>query len=148
VAKYSTSATANGEFGGEYAVSNGRTTAYVEPLSVATFVKQAAAVDLTASVKITQSGLTTNRFTGQVSGTVFLTNSTSVPITGASQLSVEGLSPLVTLDNRSGERNSVPYIILPATTIAPGATVSVATTFSNPSRVSIGYTPKLHNITY
>jgi glucuronoarabinoxylan endo-1,4-beta-xylanase len=148
LAKYSTSATANGEYGGDYAVSNGTASAYVEPLSVATFVKQAAAVDLTGTVKITQSGLTTNRFTGQVSGTVFLTNSTSVPITGALQLSVEGLSPLVTLDSRSGERNGVPFISLQAATIAPGATVSVATTFSNPSKVSIGYTPKLYNITY
>jgi hypothetical protein len=42
----------------------------------------------------------------------------------------------------------VPYITLPVNQIAPGATVTVTTTFGNPSRGTIAYTPKLQGITF
>jgi glucuronoarabinoxylan endo-1,4-beta-xylanase len=148
VSKYATSASASNAYGGDSAVVNGAVSATLDPSSVTTFIKQAAAVDAGAGVRFTQSGLTMNRFTGQTSGTVTITNTTSAPISGSLQLALENLSPSVALDNRSGERNGAPYIALPVTTIAPGASVSVTTTFSNPSKVGIGYTPKLYTVTF
>jgi hypothetical protein len=118
-------------------------------LSVTTFVSQPTVNDTTGSAKIAQSGLTVNRFTGQFSGTVSFTNTTATPISGSTlQFELEGLSAGVTLDNKSGEVNGIPYITLPGTTIAPGATVSVQTLFGNPSKGTIAYTPKLYSITY
>jgi O-glycosyl hydrolase len=145
--RYNTSATINNESAGELAVSGGAASAYLEPSSVATFVSQPVVTDATASVKVVQSGLTVNRFTGQFTGTVSFTNTTGAPINASLlRLMVEGLSPGVTLANKSGEVNGVPYVTLPAATIAQGATVTVTTTFNNPSKGNIGYTPKLRSI--
>lgn len=146
--KYTTSAVANGEYGGEYAVNNGVASAELEPSSVTTFIKQPAAVDLTASVMIGRSGLTTDRHTGQFHAVISVTNNTTTLLAGTLQLALEGLGPNVGVDNRSGERKGMPYIAVPATAIAPGATVNVPVTFSNPSKVGITYVPRLHRITY
>jgi len=147
--KYSTTASLNNAYGGESTVVGGATSADLEPLSVTTFVSQPTVNDASGSVRIAQSGLTVNRFTSQFSGTVSFTNTTGTPISGSTlQFELEGLSSGVTLDNKSGEVNGVPYITLPNTTIAPGATVTVQTAFGNPSKGSITYTPKLYSITY
>jgi O-glycosyl hydrolase len=147
--KYSTTASLNNAYTGESTVVNGATSADLAPLSVTTFVSQPTVSDASGSVRIAQSGLTVNRFTGQFSGTVSFTNTTGAPISGSTlQFELEGLSSGVTLDNKSGEVNGVPYITLPGAMIAPGATVTVQTTFGNPSKATITYTPKLYNITY
>ena len=45
---------------------------------------------------------------------------------------MQGLSAGVTLDGKSGEQGGAPYLTLPATSIAPGASITVTTTFTNP----------------
>ncbi|TFW36022.1 ExeM/NucH family extracellular endonuclease [Massilia horti] len=104
--------------------------------------------DMTGSVKIAQGGLTVNRFTGKYSGTVTFTNTGTAPINGPLQFVLAGLGDGVTLDNKSGDMNGAPYITLQNASLAPGASVSVTTTFSNPSKVSIVYTPKLYSGTF
>jgi predicted extracellular nuclease len=107
-----------------------------------------AFADVTANVKIAQSGLTFNRFTGQSAGTVTFTNTGGAPLAGPLQFVLEGLPAGVTLVNRSGERAGAPFITLPGTTLAPGASVSVTTTFANPGKVAIAYTAKLVSGTF
>jgi len=107
-----------------------------------------APVDVSASVKMQQSGLTMNRFTQKYSGTVTITNTTQQTITGPLQFTLEGLSAGVTLDNATGIRDGVPYITLPAAELAPGQSVTLTTTFSNPSRLAIGYNRKLISAKY
>jgi hypothetical protein len=104
------------------------------------------AVDVTASVSISRSGLTMNRFTHKYSGSVTVTNTSTQTLTGPLHLGMQGLSAGVTLDNKSGDEDGVPYITLPVTSLAPGQKVTVTTTFSNPNKVSIGYTPVLLSI--
>jgi hypothetical protein len=104
------------------------------------------AVNVTSFVTISRSGLTMNRFTGKYTGTVTITNSSTQTFSGPLHLGLQGLSAGVTLDNKSGDEDGVPYIALPVTSLAPGQQVSVTTTFSNPNRVSIGYTPLLFNL--
>jgi hypothetical protein len=112
-------------------------------------VSQPATADLTGSVKIVQSGLTANRFTGQFSGTVSFTNTTGASLSASTlRLVLAGLTPGVTVDNKQGDVDGVPYVALPVTTLAPGATVTVTTTFGNPSKGAIAYTPKLQGITF
>jgi hypothetical protein len=106
----------------------------------------AAPVDVTTSVTIARSGLTMNRFTNKYTGTVTITNPGSQALAGPLQFRLQGLTAGVTLDNQSGIEDGVPYILLPVASLAPGQSVTLTTTFSNPSKVGIGYTPLVFSI--
>ncbi len=105
-------------------------------------------VDASGAVSIARSGLTLNRFTLKYSGSVTITNGSGATVSGPLQLRLDGLPAGVVLDNRSGERDGSPYITLPSLDLAPGQSVTVATTFSNPSKSSISYTSKLISAKY
>ncbi|MRV70310.1 hypothetical protein GJ700_01060 [Duganella sp. FT92W] len=101
-------------------------------------------LDVSASVKFTQYGATLNRATGKYVGSMTVTNTTGSTITTPLQVLLGGLTSGVTLDNASGVNGSgAPYVTLGAS-LAPGASVSVPLTFTNPNRAVIGYTPALY----
>jgi len=104
--------------------------------------------DVTSSVSVTKSGLTMNRVTSKFSGTVTFTNTSGAAINGPLHFMLDGLASGITLDNRSGEQGGVSYITLPNASIAPGAKVTVTTTFTNPSKTSIVYSAKLISGTF
>ena len=99
--------------------------------------------DVTASVALTKSSIVVNRVTGKYSGSVTVKNTSGAAISGPLHLVLQGLPGGVTLDNKSGVVGGAPYITLANTTLAPGASVTVTTTFTNPSKVGIGYNAKL-----
>lgn len=105
-------------------------------------------VDLTASVKIVRSGLTLNRFTSKYTGTVTLTNTSSAPLTGPLHFRLEELTAGVTLDGATGIKGAAPYITLSQTELAPGASVTLNTTFTNPAKSAISYTPRFVSAKY
>ena len=107
-----------------------------------------ATTDVSASVKIVQSGLKGNVLTGKVSGTVTITNTTSAPLSGPLQLRLDGLPSSVTLDNRTGMQNGTPYITISTGTLAPGAQATVTTSFSNPTKIQFSYTPTIISGTF
>jgi predicted extracellular nuclease len=107
-----------------------------------------AYADVTASVKIVPGTLGYNRVTGKFSGNVTFTNTSGVALSGPLQYVLQGLPSGVTLDNRSGTFNGAPYVTLPGTTLAPGATVTVALTFTNPSKTNITFTSTLYSGTF
>jgi hypothetical protein len=102
--------------------------------------------DVTSSVSIARSGLTVNRFTNKYTGTVTITNTSGQTLTGPLHLRLQALTAGVTLDNQTGVKDGVPYIALPVSALAPGQSVTLTTTFSNPSKVGIGYTPLLFSM--
>ena len=104
--------------------------------------------DVSANVSITQSTLKGNLITGKFTGTVTITNTSGAAINGPLQLRLEGLPANVSLDNRSGINNGVPYITVSSGTLAAGAQITVTTTFSNPQKAQITYTPKLISGTF
>jgi predicted extracellular nuclease len=104
-----------------------------------------AFADVTASVKTVVNGLAMNRLTGKFSGTVSFTNTSGTAINGPLQFVLQGLSANASLDGKSGDYNGSPYVTLPNASIAAGATVTVTTTFTNPTRATISYTPKLYS---
>ena len=104
--------------------------------------------DVTASAKIARSGIALNRITGKYSGTVTITNTGAAALTGPLHLVLQGLPAGVTLDGKSGEQGGAPYLTLPNASLAAGASVTVTTTFTNPSKVSIGYTARLFSGTF
>jgi hypothetical protein len=103
-------------------------------------------VDVTSSVSIARSGLTVNRFTNKYTGTVTITNTGGQTLTGPLHLRLQALTAGVTLDNQTGVKDGVPYIALPATALAAGQSVNLTTTFSNPNKAGIAYTPALFSI--
>jgi hypothetical protein len=102
-------------------------------------------VDVTASATIARSGLTVDRFTSKYTGTVTITNASGQTLAAPLHLRLQGLTAGVTLDNKTGDRDGVSYIALPAA-LAPGQSVKLTTTFSNPSKAGISYTPQLFSI--
>ena len=104
-------------------------------------------VDVTAAVKVVQSGLVANRITGKYTGTVTFTNISGAALNGPLIFRLDDLLPGVTLDNRTGIQGDAPYITLPGA-LAVGATVKVTTTFTNPSKGSFAFKPKLFSGTF
>jgi len=104
--------------------------------------------DVSDSVNMSQSGLTLNRFTQKYTGTVNIVNSTDKTISGPLHFHLAGLTSGVTLDNQTGIKDGVPYITLPVADLAPGQSVKLTTTFSNPAKAPIGYTRKLIRVKY
>lgn len=149
LARYTTSASASQQQAADVVVSNGAASVTLEPLSVTTLVNQPTVQDSSAAVKVSRSGLSANRFTGAFNGSISLTNGGATPIrAGALQLVLDGLPKDVQLVNRSGEWNGAPYLELPVAEIAPGATVTVNTSFANSSLTNISYTAKVFGVTY
>jgi len=107
-----------------------------------------AFTDVTSSVTIARPGLAVNRTTGKYTGTVSFTNISGAVINGPLQFKLDGLNAGVTLDNQTGTQDGSPYITLANGSIAPGATVTVGVTFTNPSKAAITYTPKLISGTF
>jgi predicted extracellular nuclease len=107
-----------------------------------------AYTDVTASVKIVPGTLGYNRVTGKFTGNVTFTNTSGAALSGPLQYVLKGLPAGVTLDNKSGDFNGAPYVTLPGTTLAPGATVTVALTFTNPSKTNITFTSALYSGTF
>ena len=102
--------------------------------------------NVTSSVSIARSGLTVNRFTNKYTGTVTITNTGGQALTGPLHLRLQALTAGVTLDNQTGVKDGVPYIALPDASLAAGQSVTLTTTFSNPNKVGIAYTPALFSI--
>jgi predicted extracellular nuclease len=100
-------------------------------------------IDRTGNFTIVRNGLAVNRTTGKYTGTLSFTNKTSAPISGPFHVLFSGLSAGVTLDGKSGDHDGYPYLTANGGTIAPGATITVAITFSNPNKVVVGYNPKI-----
>ena len=99
--------------------------------------------DVTGSARIVLGGLVPDRFSGKYSGRINITNTTATPLAGPLHLVLNGLPNGVTLDNRSGMRGGAPFVTLPQGSIAPGATVTVTATFSNPGKHTFTPTPQL-----
>ena len=102
--------------------------------------------DVTSFASIARSGLTVNRFTNKYTGTVTITNTGGQTLTGPLHFRLQALTAGVTLDTQTGVKDGVPYMALPAASLAPGQSVTLTTTFSNPNKAGIAYTPALFSI--
>ncbi len=101
--------------------------------------------DVSGSFSVSKAGYTVNRSTGQYNGTLTITNTSGATVAGPVNVEVAGLPSGVTLINKSGVRNGVPYITLSSAAMAAGATVTVPVQFSNPAKVSLTYTTTIYS---
>jgi len=94
----------------------------------------------TLQVSYTKSGLVYNRATKLFGGTVTLTNTGTVSITGQLQVTFTGLPAGVTLSNATGsDSNGDPYLLVNVGTLAAGKTFTFSVYFSDPNNVLISY---------
>jgi predicted extracellular nuclease len=104
--------------------------------------------DVTSSFSVTRSSFVLNRATGLYNGTYSFTNKGATPVTGPFNVEIAGLPAGVTLTNASGQRIGVPYITAGAASVAPGATVTLTLTLSNPAKVGINYAATIYSGTF
>jgi len=95
--------------------------------------------DITGAVSPASSGLLYNRVTQKYTGSFSFTNTGASAVNGPFQVVFGGLPAGVSLDNASGSRAGAPYVSVKTASLAPGATVSFAVSFSNPSKLTINY---------
>jgi hypothetical protein len=135
-----------GDTTADYYTNNGFRASDHDPVVVSLNLA-GTSMDVTASVKMTRGLLALNRTTGKFVGTVTITNTTGAALAGPLNYRLDGLTAGVTLDNASGTVNGAPYITLP-NGLAAGASVTVTTTFTNPAKVTIGYSAALISGTF
>jgi hypothetical protein len=99
--------------------------------------------DAGPNMKVTQSGLTLNRTTQQMSGTLSFTNQSTTTYDGVLMARLDLLTDGVALANRSGSQGGAPTLTVTSAHLAPGQTVTFPLVFTNPAHVAIGYTPRL-----
>jgi hypothetical protein len=101
-------------------------------------------VDGTSGFSLLRSGLTWNRITNKYTASITLTNRSGTALTGPFQLAFNNLTAGVTIDNASGMHEAAPYITAAAASLAPGASLTVPITYSNPNKVAIAYTNSIY----
>lgn len=102
------------------------------------------------NVAVKLGGYVRDRRTGLYSQQVTLTNNTAGALAGPFFLVLDGLSPSATLSNASGTTSvypptARPYITVPGSSLAPGASATVSLQFSNPTNAAISYTARTLN---
>jgi hypothetical protein len=103
----------------------------------------ANAVDVSAQLSKASTALVYNRSTQAFNGRITLTNTGGTPLAGPLQLKLTGLPAGVTLLNGSGVHQGAPYVGAGAG-LAPGASVTVPLSFSNPSLTTVRYVPLVY----
>ena len=97
------------------------------------------AADITGQLAMTASGIATSR-AGVSSGTVTLTNNTASTLASPIQLLFTNLPAGVTVISPSGTLAGSAYLTQ-ASSLAPGASMTITTRFNNPARGAVTYTP-------
>ncbi len=102
------------------------------------------------NVAVKLGGFVRDRRTGFYAQQVTITNNTAGTLAGPFFLVLDGLSPSATLSNASGSTSvypptAKPYITVPGSSLAPGASATVSLQFSNPTNAAISYTARTLN---
>ncbi len=101
-----------------------------------------AAVDVSAQVSVSRSGLVFTRGSQTFNGTITVSNVGTASIGGPLQVRLDGLPSGVTLVNASGFNAGAPYLASPAG-LGAGQSTTLSLRFSNPSRVPLNYSVRV-----
>jgi hypothetical protein len=97
-------------------------------------------------ISTTASGLAYSRVSRTFDGTVTIKNVSTNPINGPLQIVLTSLSQGVTLANATGSFAGNAYVTVPLSgSLEPGQSSIVAVQFSNPSNVTISFTPVIYS---
>jgi hypothetical protein len=96
------------------------------------------------SLPVTASGLTYNRRMQTFSGTITVTNNTSVAIKGPLLVILANLTPGVTLTGNPPIVSGSPAVVIPGTTtLSPGQSATATVVFSDPANAVVNFTPEV-----
>jgi predicted extracellular nuclease len=109
---------------------------------------QAPNNDVSSSIKAVSSGLVFARASNQWTGTLTITNTSTAALAGPLQISLGGLPAGVTLVNASGNLSGIPYITANTSSLAPGASLTVALSFSKTGTAAVSYTTQVFSGTF
>jgi hypothetical protein len=103
-----------------------------------------------ANVAITRGGAVRDRLTGKFAQKVTITNNNAATINGPFFLTVDALGANAMLSNPNGTTTvnaplNSPYITIPGSSLAPGASATVTLQFTNPTNAAINYTTRVIN---
>lgn len=87
------------------------------------------------------AGLLYSRVTKTFTGILTITNTTSATIAGPLLVTLNNLTPGVTLNNAGGSYNGYPQVAVPFTVLNAGKSVTVPVSFTNPANALIKFTP-------
>jgi predicted extracellular nuclease len=106
-----------------------------------------AASDVTSQTSVARSGLVYNRATGRYSGTVTVKNTSASTINGPLEVSFNGLASNVVLSDASGHMSGTgtPFITAGSSSLAPGASVSIAVQFQITGSGGVSYTNNVYS---
>jgi hypothetical protein len=105
-----------------------------------------AAVDVSASIKVTSSALVYNRLNKTYSGTITITNIGKTPLNRPLTVVLTNLSPGATALNPSGTVAAGPYYAVPGTgALVAGSSATVSVSFNNPSNAGISFVVKTYS---
>jgi subtilase family serine protease len=96
------------------------------------------------AAQVTATPLVYDRATKTFNSTYTIKNTTGASVAGPIQLVLTGLGVGVTVANATGTYNGSPYLTASGSTLAAGASVSVAVEFSDPTNVTIKPTPVVY----
>jgi len=117
-------------------------------MSTATIQPAQVAANVTSQVSVFRGGFYYNRFTKIYSQTVTIKNTSAAALTGPLSLVLDGLTPGAALINPSGTTQyappaGIPYQNAAATSLAPGATLSLVVQMTYAGSARFGYTPRV-----
>jgi hypothetical protein len=118
------------------------------PLEAGVFVTSPATAqkDITPWLTINSSNFVYSRSLKTCNGIVKITNTGLLAVKGPLVLWLNNLSNGVNLMNGNGSFNGYPHIDLSnPTSLAPGESINIPLTFSNPTNARINFTPTLFN---
>jgi hypothetical protein len=119
-----------------------RTANYGEVLRGIAFTPGTVPPPAPPTIPVTASGLIFNRATRTYNGTITVLNNTANVINGPVRVVLTNLTPGVTLTGAPPIVNGSPAVIIPGTnTLSPGQSAGTTISFSDPSNVSIQFTP-------
>ncbi len=99
--------------------------------------------EVTASIRVTSSGLLYNRQTQTYSGTLTLTNTTALPLAGPLQVVVTELPAGVTIENRNGEFQNNPFLTYNGG-LAPAQQVTIPIVLKNPTAARLNWVTRIY----
>jgi hypothetical protein len=102
------------------------------------------------NVTVTRAGFVRDRRTGKYVQQVTVTNANPAALTGPFYLVLDGLSANASLSNLDGTTTAYapansPYVLVSGGALAPGASVTVALQFNNPTNDGITYAARILN---
>jgi predicted extracellular nuclease len=100
---------------------------------------QAPYSDVSSSIRTVAAALVYNRATVKWSGNLTLTNTGSTPLSGPFQVQIDGLVAGATLVGAAGTHNGSPYLTVNQATLAPGASLTVPTSFTKTGTGGVTY---------